>query len=201
VSYYELWAILGSWRREFSIAEFALTFASPDPRKVLHDMVEKGLLEHPERGRYSVRSIGEYVKMKNDVNAGYDLLNEARMPYALTGVDGVFAWTGGAYNAGRFFGFYPIHLRVLSRDVPFWRRFLTAAGKRVFTTERRPRETVFGVFYILHPSRRVEAETVNGVKVEPLRETLEFCRKNIYTFEPALKMLTENHRVSLRASA
>ncbi len=201
MSYYELWAILASWRREFSTAEFAWTFASPNPRKVLHDMVEKGLLEHPTRGRYSVRSIGDYAKTKNDVKAGYDLLTEARMPYALTGVDGVFVWTRGAYNAGRFFGFYPIHLKVLSRDVPVWRRFFTSAGKKVFTTDRRPRETIFGVFYLLYPARKVEAETVNGVKVESLRETLEFCRKNIYTFEPALKMLTEKHPVLAEAPA
>ncbi len=195
MAYYELWAILASWRREFSTAEFTWTFAGPNPRKVLHDMVEKRLLEHPSRGRYTVRSIEDYAKTKNDVGAGYDLLTEARMPYALTGVDGVLVWTRGAYNAGRFFGFYPIHLKVLAKDVPVWRRFFASAGKRVFTTGRIPRETLFGVFYLLYPVRKVEAETVNGVKVESLRETLEFCRKNIYTFEPALKILTEKHSV------
>ncbi len=199
--YYELWAILASWRREFSTAEFTWTFAGPNPRKVLHDMVEKGLLEHPRRGRYTVRSIADYAKTKNDVGAGYDLLTEAKMPYALTGVDGVLVWTWGAYNAGRFFGFYPIHLKVLAKDVPVWRRFFKSTGKKVFTTGRGPRETLFGVFYLLYPVRKVEAETVNGVKVEPLKETLEFCRRNIYTFEPALKMLTGKRPVPSQAPA
>ena len=35
-----------------------------------------------------------------------------RTLYALTDVDAVFAWTKGGYNVGRFFGFYPVHIRV-----------------------------------------------------------------------------------------
>jgi len=201
MSYYELWAILGNWRREFSPAEFAWTFASPNPRKVLHDMVEKGLLEHPARGKYSVRSIGDYARTKNDVKAGYELLSEARMPYALTGVDGVFVWTHGGYNAGRFFGFYPIHLKVFARDLSRWRSFFTKSGKNAFIAERKPNRTLFGVFYLLYPATNIRAETVNTLRVEPLSETLRFCRNNIYTFGPALKMLTEQYRASAKVAA
>ncbi len=201
MSYYDLWAILGSWRREFSSSEFAWTFASPNPRKVLHDMVEKGLLEHLERGKYRVRSTGEYARAENDVSFGYELLTKAKMPYALTGVDGVFVWTRGGYNAGRFFGFYPIHLKVLSKDLPRWHRFFAKAGKNAFRAERKPERTLFGVFYLLYPETRIKAEMVNMFRVEPLSETLRFCRNNIYTFEPALKMLTGQYRVSAKTAA
>ncbi len=201
MSYYDLWAILGSWRREFSSAEFAWTFAGPNPRKVLHDMVEKGLLEHLERGMYRVRSTGEYARAENDVSSGYELLTKARMPYALTGVDGVFVWTHGGYNAGRFFGFYPIHLKVLARDLPRWRSFFAKVGKNAFIAERKPERTLFGVFYLLYPSTMIKAETVNMLRVVPLTETLRFCRNNTYTFGPALKMLTGLHRGSAKAAA
>ena len=60
MSYYELWTILSSWRNEFSSEDFALTFASPDPRKVLHDMKKKGMLESNSRGWYKVRPVEEY---------------------------------------------------------------------------------------------------------------------------------------------
>src|SRR5437870_7694205 len=163
MSYYDLWAILGSWRREFSSAEFAWTFASPNPRKVLHDMVEKGLLEHLERGMYRVRSTGEYARAENDVSRGYELLTKANLSYALTGVDGVFVWTRGGYNAGRFFGFYPIHLKVLAKDLHRWHRFLTKAGKNAFRAERKPEKTLFGVFYLLYPESRIRAETIDGL--------------------------------------
>jgi len=201
MSYYDLWAILGSWRREFSSTEFASTFASPNHRKVLHDMVEKGLLEHLERGKYRVRSTGEYARVENDVSSGYELLSTTKMPYALTGVDGVFVWTRGAYNANRFFGFYPIHPKVLAKDLSRWRSFFAKAGKNAFIAERKPERTLFGVFYLLYPSTRIKAETVSSLRVEPLTETLRFCRNNIYTFEPALEMLTEQYPNPRRAAA
>lgn len=178
-----------------------MAFASPDPRKVLHDMVEKGLLEHVERGKYHVRSTGEYARKENDVGAGYELLTRAKMPYALTGVDGVLVWTRGGYNAGRFFGFYPIHLKVLGRDLPRWRAFFAKSGKNAFIAERKPKRTLFGVFYLLCPEDRISAEIINGLRVEPLSETLRFCRSNIYTFEPALEMLKRKYRARARIAA
>ncbi len=198
MAYYELWTILANWKRDFSSAEFARTFASPNPRKVLHDMVEKGLLEKKERGRYSVRSLGDYAKARNDVKAGYELLLDAKMPYSLTGVDGVFLWTRGGYNAGRFFGFYPIHIKVLESHLSRWRLLFAKAGRKTITAGRGPKETMFGVFYVLYPVRRVEATTVEGLEVEPLKKTLEYCRNNIYTFEPALEILAEKYGLKPR---
>ena len=196
MSYYELWAVLGSWRSEFSASEFGMTFFSPDPRKVLHDMVEKGLLERTGRGRYRVRAVGDYVKKRNDVAAAYELLRRSRLPYALTGVDGVFVWTRGGYNADRFFGFYPVHLKILESDLGGWRGFFSKAGRKFFLEGKKPRETLFGVFYLLYPVNRVKAEPVEGLMVEPIGDTLDFCKKYIFTFEPALEMLRREYRKS-----
>ncbi len=197
MSYYELWAIMNNWRREFSSVEFARTFPSPNPRKVLHDMAKKGLLEHLEYGKYRVKPVDDYVKTKNDVRGAYELLKKAEYPYALADVDAVFAWTRGGYNVGRFFGFYPIHLNVLEKDVEKWRRFFRNNGKKSFLVDTVPKETIFGVFYLLHPSKRIDSETVEGLKVEPLRKTVEFAKKNIYAYEPALEMLDEEYKLGL----
>lgn len=198
MSYYELWTILGSWRREFTTSDFARTFSSPNPRKVLHDMARKGMLDHVGYGRYRVNSGGDYVRTKNDISGGYELLKRAKLPYALTDVDGVFVWTRGGYNADRFFGFYPIHLKILKPDTPKWRKFFRNAGKKSFLADNKPKETLFGVFYVMHPEGMMDAETVAGLKVEPLNETVDFCRKYIYTFEPALEMLDEEYHLGLK---
>ena len=52
---------------------------------------------------------------------------------------------------------------------------------------------MFGLFYVLHPETRIRSETVSELRVESLSDTLRFCRNNMYTFEPALKMLTANY--------
>jgi hypothetical protein len=197
-SYYELWTILNKWKTEFTTDEFTRVFSSPNPRKVLHDMSTKGLLEHVGYGEYKVRTMDDYVGRKNNVDGAYDLLRTARLPYALTEVDGVFVWTKGGYNADRFFGFYPIHISVLKSDIKKWETFLENNGKRSFVAGTRPRETLFGVFYILHPKRDIEAETVERFKVERLEKTVNFCKENIYTFEPALEILNEEYNLGLR---
>ena len=38
-----------------------------------------------------------------------------------------------------------------------------------------------------------------GFKVIPLDETIEFCRRNIYSYEPALEMLDEMYGLRLGA--
>lgn len=198
MSYYELWTILNNWRNEFTSEDFARTFASPNPRKVLHDMTKKGLLEHSSYGRYRVKPVDDYVRSKNDVSSGYETLKKFDLPYALTDVDSVFVWTKGGYNAGRFFGSYPIHMKVLKSDVSKWKSYLAENGRKAMLSGERPKETLFGVYYVLYPEARVKAETVEGLKVEPLKDTVEFCKKNIYTFEPALEMLDEEYNLGLK---
>ena len=199
MSYYELWTILSSWRNEFSSEDFALTFASPDPRKVLHDMKKKGMLESNSRGWYKVRPVEEYAKSKNDIASGYELLNKAGLPYALTGVDGVFVWTKGGYNAGRFFGSYPIYLKLRRADLGRWKKFFAEHGRKYIVGDEKPRETLFGVYYVLYPEKTVEAETVDGLRVERLEKTVEFSKRNIYTFKPALEMLDDEYSPGLRS--
>ena len=38
-----------------------------------------------------------------------------------------------------------------------------------------------------------------GFKVIPLDETIEFCRRNIYSYEPALEILDEMYSLGLSA--
>jgi hypothetical protein len=197
MSYYELWAILNRWKTEFSSEDFARAFPSPNPRKTLHDMTKKGLLEHLGYGRYGVKSTEDYVRTSNNIEHGYEILKGAKLPYALTDVDGVFVWTKGGYNANLFFGFYPIHIKIRKKDLAGWKHYLRGFGKKTIPADEKPRKTLYGVFYALHPSNRIKSETVEGLEVEPLNEVVEFCKINIYTFEPALELLNEDYKLGL----
>ncbi|AIF82305.1 hypothetical protein NTE_00223 [Candidatus Nitrososphaera evergladensis SR1] len=153
-SYGELWAVLGNWRKEFSSGDFARTFYSPDPNKVLHDMARKGMLERVSTGRYRVRSTSEYVFSKYDAGRAYDFLRKAKLPYALTNVDAVYAWTRGGYNTDRFFGFYPVHVRVARDDLPEWRKMLAERGWKSVLSGENPRDTVRAVLHTLPRERK-----------------------------------------------
>ena len=197
MSYYELWAILGSWKPEFSAEAFARAFYSPDPRKVLSDMTRKGLLERVERGKYRVVNSETYVKTKNNVEEAYDLLKRSRLPYALTSTDGVFVWTKGGYNANRFFGSYPIFIRIPKTTLGNWKTFLNFNKKKFIVDKMKTKETLYGTYYVLFPEDKIESRNVNGLKVEPLEKTVEFCMRESYTYEPALEMLDREYNLGL----
>ncbi len=187
--YYELWNVLASWKDEFTSREFSQTFYSPDAAKVLHDMEGKGMLERVGFGKYRVRTQAEYLKKRSNLQEAYALLNKSGKQYALTDVDGVFIWTKGGYNIDRFFGFYPIHLKVKQAEVNAWKGFFKSQGYRAFLEGERPGETLYGVFYILHPAAKIHSETVEGVKVESLQKAVEFATERIAAYQPGLEML------------
>jgi hypothetical protein len=197
MSYYELWTILENWKSKFSAEDFARAFPSPDPRKVLSDMTSKGLLNRKERGKYEVVSTKSYVKAKNDVDEGYDLLKKSRLSYALTDVDGVFVWTKGGYNANRFFGSYPIYIKILKSEIRNWKRFLRDNGKKWTMGGTKPKNTMFGTYYVLFLTENVESRNLDGLNVEPLESTVEFCLRESYTYQPALEMLDREYKLGL----
>jgi len=198
MSYYELWNVLWNWRKEFTVKEFSSVFASPDPNKVLYDMTKKGLLERSGWGRYRVNSPEEYLSKRINVSRAYGLLTQASMKYAFTGPDAVFFWTGGGYQVDRFFGFYPIHLKVRENDLEEWKDFFSSEGQRFHVKGERVGRTLFGLFYVLYPEVDFETEQIKGFHVISLRETLDFCERNIYSYEPALEMLDEMHGLGLK---
>lgn len=199
MSYYELWSIFGTWKAEFSIREFARAFPSPDPRKVLSDMANKGLLKRIERGRYAVVLPDSYARSKNSVDDAYDLLKRSKLHYALTNVDGVFVWTKGGYNANRFFGSYPIYISIPESEIKNWKTFLRNSGKKYTVGGTRPRETLYGTYYVLLPEegKKLESRNVKGLNVEPLEKTVDFCLRESYTYEPALEMLDKEYNLGL----
>lgn len=198
MSYYELWNVLLNWKKEFTAREFSVVFPSPDPYKVLHDMSEKGLLENTGWGRYKVNSPEEYLFRRIDVSKAYGLLNQADMRYALTGPDAVFFWTKGGYQVDRFFGFYPIHLKVRKSDLREWKSFLKSRGQRFHIQGKPIRQTLFGLFYVLYPVEDFRTEEVEGFQVDSLKDTVDFCQRNIFSYEPALEMLDEMYDLGLR---
>jgi hypothetical protein len=197
MSYHELWNILWNWRKEFTTKEFSSVFASPDPNKVLHDMKEKGLLERTGWGKYRVNSPEEYLARRINISRAYELLKGANREYALTEPDAVFFWTKGGYQVGRFFGFYPIHLRVKKDNLEKWKKFFDSKRQKFHVKGQPVRETLFGLFYVLYPEAGFKIENVNEFHVDPLKDTVEFCQKKIYSYEPALEMLEEMYNLGL----
>jgi len=198
MSYHELWYVLWNWKKEFTTREFSSIFASPDSNKVLHDMAKKGLLERFDWGKYRVNSPEEYLARRTNTSQAYELLNQSGMDYALTGPDAVFFWTRGGYQVDRFFGFYPIHLKVKKDDLRKWEKFFHSRKMRFHIRDQPIKETFFGLFYVLYPEAGFKAEKIETFEVDSLKDTVKFCKDKIYSYEPALEMLDEMYGLGLK---
>ena len=133
----------------------------------------------------------KYLEIRFNVRGAYEVVREAAMDYAFTGPDAVFFWTKGGYNVDCFFAFYPIHLKVKKDKLVKWKRFFESKGRRFHVNGEPVKRTLFGAFYVLYPEDEFRAKEVEGFKVIPLDETVKFCRRNIYSYEPAFEMLAE----------
>jgi len=196
--YYELWNILWNWKKEFTSRDFTSVFFSPNPIKVLHDMVKLSFLEKIERGKYRVNSPENFLTKRWDISKAYELVKEAEMKYAFTANDAVFFWTKGGYQVDRFFGFYPIHIKVEVKNLVKWLKFFKSNKRRVIVFNKPIKETLFGVFYVLYPEESFSAAQLDNFTVAPLSETVKFCQENIYSYEPALEMLDETYHLKLK---
>lgn len=199
--YYELWIALMGWKSEFTVKEFKGAFASPAAHKVVHDMVKKGFLERTGRGAYRVAAPEEVFRRRTDVSAAYKEVNGAKMAYAFTGPDAVRVWTHGGYTVDRSACFYPIHIKVRKAETKKWLSFFRARGRMVCIAGGKAKETFFGIFYVLYPvNRRFHKTGVEGYSVIPLKETVAFCKDNMYSYEPALEMLDEAYHLGLEVA-
>jgi hypothetical protein len=79
-----------------------------------------------------------------------------------------------------------------------WKKFLSSRKQRFHVKDQPVRETLFGLFYVLYPEKDFRTEYVEAFRVDPLKDTVEFCQSKIYSYEPALEMLNEMYGLGLR---
>lgn len=181
---------------EFTMNEFKAVFPSPQHPKTIHDLINLDFLRRVERGKYRVTEPEEFVRrIVEDSLKHQDVLKEAGRTYAFSNDDAVRIWTAGYYWTGFTKGFKPIHIRVSSEELKYWKDFFRSRDVEfAFENENK---TLFGLTYILHPVGDLKVEVKDDTKVIPLKEVIQFCRANELTYRPALEYLDEEYQLNL----
>jgi len=184
--YMELWGwvceVFGD--QAFTIDQFRAEFPSPDPAKVVHDLVKLNLITRVQTGTYKPASPLDFSRMMVKQSMSKEkLLGSAPAPFAYSHDDAVRIWTDGYYWTGFTAGYKPVHIEIRNADARLWEEFFRS-NNAAYAFEG-DRKTLFGLVFILHRVPEVHSETSDGVPVIPLARVMEYCLETRGTYEPA----------------
>jgi sugar-specific transcriptional regulator TrmB len=180
----------------FTIDDFRMIFPSPQPTKIIHDLIKLDFMKRKKRGKYQIVRPEEFVKkiVKENLEKA-DVLQKSNKKYAYANSTAVNIWTDGYYWTDFTKGFKPVHIYIFKKDVKYWREFLNKNdAEYVLEGENK---TLFGLTYVLHPKETFTADTKDGNKVIPLKEIIKFCQDNIILYRPALEYLDKKYHLHI----
>ena len=180
----------------FTIDDFRMIFPSPQPAKIIHDLIKLDFMIRVKRGRYKVVQPKDFVKkiVKENLEKD-DVLKKSNKKYVFTDSTAVNIWTDGYYWTDFTKGFKPIHLNILKEDISYWEKFFRQNdAEYVFEGENK---TLFGLTYVLYPKEKFTIENKDGDFVTPLKKISKFCQKNIYLYRPALEYLDKKYDLNI----
>lgn len=124
--------------------------------------------------------------IKKDLALHYSIVSLFGLKYAFCLTDAVFIWTNGGYNIARSKKNYPIFIRICKDDLKLWKFYFEKLNLRYHKSVRKK-----GIYYVLDIVGDFNMSYVDKIPVVPLKECIDFMRKHIYNFEPALEMIQE----------
>ena len=180
----------------FTIDDFRMIFPSPQPAKIIHDLIKLDFMIRVKRGRYKVVQPKDFVKKIVKENLETEtVLKKSEKKYAFTNSTAVSIWTDGYYWTDFTKGFKPIHLNILKEDISYWEKFFRQNdAEYVFEGKNK---TLFGLTYVLYPKEKFTIENKDGDFVTPLKKISKFCQKNIYLYRPALEYLDKKYDLNI----
>jgi hypothetical protein len=182
--------------KTFTIDDFRIIFPSPQPAKIIHDLIKLNFLKRVKRGKYKIMKPEDFVKIIVKTNLEKDIiLEKSEKKYAYTNSTAVNIWTDGYYWTDFTKGFKPIHIHILKKDISYWNEFFKKHDVEYVVEGKN--KMLFGLTYILHPKERFTFEIKEGNAVVPLREIVQYCQKNIYLYRPALEYLDKKYNLHI----
>lgn len=186
--------ILISLRKEDSISSISkrIGLSYGWTYKWVNELVKEGVLKEKWRGvilqekNRTYQGILKFIRENlNNIKFYYSALPLFGIKYCFTKTDAVYIWTGGGYNIARYRDYYPIFIKIRKPDYPVFLEYCRKLKLKIKAGK--------GVFYSPEVLQDFKSTKKQGLFVEPLNETIEFMEKNIYNFQPALEMISEEY--------
>lgn len=164
--------------------------------KWVKELIKEGIVKKKWKGlilqeyNQSYKKILKFIRnVINPVNLYYSVLPLFGISYCFTKTDAVYLWTNGGYNVARYRDFYPIFIKIKKDHYDLFLWYCQKLNLKINSKE--------GVFYVPEILEEFDVTKKDLHLVEPLDETIDFMKKNIYNFQPALEMVKEMYRKKL----
>lgn len=178
---------------EFDQGSLSWFLSEPMRKKIFHVLTKEGWLRRVGRGRYVCVQPEEAFRRQFEFKVP-ELMEAAGRPWCYTGASAVEIWTDFSY-VQRSWEYSPYFIRVMKRDIRYWKRFFRGSDIRVFLREAG---SAIGEFVVLDPVEKLGCVTYAGSSVDRLEEVVKFCEKNSSTFEYPLAYLVRKHGLDVK---
>lgn len=165
-------------------------------QKWVGELIKEGIFKEKWRGvvlqedNKSYISILKFIRNSlSETGLYYSALNLMGINYCFTKTDAVYFWTEGRYNVARYKEFYPIFININRKDYKMFEWYCKKLKLKVNLKR--------GVFYSPEILKDFKFVDKSGYSIEPLDNTIQFMKKNIYNFEPALEIIYEMYKKGL----
>ncbi len=147
--------------------------ATPAMKKKIFSLLSRaGWIKREKRGEYRCESPEKAVRGILEFKVP-ELLKQAALPYALTGLSAVEVWSDYAY-VQRSIEKSPYFLKVLKKDLKKWQKYLNENGVPNYVK----RGATIGEYALLFPVEKLRFAEKDGLKTDPKKDALAFAEKN-----------------------
>ena len=159
-------------KRPFAQSELDFVLSGSMKKKMFSILLNSGWIRKRGRREYLCNEPGEVFRHLLDFKVPL-MMGKAQKPYAFSGLSAIEVWSDYSYTQ-RSTERSPYFIRVLRRDVPYWKGFFAAKRVPVYVGKG----TSIGEFAILMPVARLESVEKDGLSVEPLEDAMADAEGN-----------------------
>ena len=178
---------------EFDQGSLSWFLSEPMRKKIFHVLTKEGWLRRVGRGKYACVRPEEVFRRQFEFKVP-EMMKAAERSWCYTRASAVEIWTEYSY-VQRSWEYSPYFIKVMKRDIRYWRRFFKANGITVFVREAG---SAIGEFVVLDPVEKLDCVTHEGSPVDRLEDAVKFCEGNSSTFEYPLAYLARKHGLDVK---
>lgn len=158
--------------RPFGQSELDFIFSGAMKKKVFSILLNSGWIRKRDRRNYLCNKPEKVIRHLLDFKVP-EMVKGAQKRYAFAGLSAIELWSDYSY-AQRSLERSPYFIRVLRKDLAYWRGFFSARKVPVYVGKG----TSIGEFVILLPAAKLENVEKDGLSVEPLEKAMAEAREN-----------------------